>query len=64
MEYLPIHWDLTEFLLIKSTNSFILCATMHTMGMTSPLFVLMLTANAGNLKSTDRNTDGHLQGYK
>ncbi len=21
MEYLPIHWDLTEFLLLKSTNN-------------------------------------------
>ncbi len=63
MEYLPIHWDLTKFLLLKLTNSFILCATMCTMCMTAPLSVLTLTANVGNLKSTDRNTDGHLQGY-
>ncbi len=27
MEYLSIHWDLTKFLLLKWTNSFILCAT-------------------------------------
>ncbi len=58
MEYLFIHWDLTEFLLLKSTNSFILCATMCTMCMTSPLSVLMLTANTGNFISTDHNTDG------
>ncbi len=60
MEYLPIHWELTEFLLLKSTNSFILCATMC---VAQPLSMLMLTANAGNLKSTDLNTDGRLQGY-
>ncbi len=63
MEYLPIHWELTEFLLLKSTNSFILCATMCVMCVAQPLSMLLLTANAGNLISTDLNTDGRLQGY-